>query len=144
MSENIQEINVAMAVICRIDEYLLELRSAGNNNGAIGLIGCFGGIIETGEQANVAVAREIKEELGVAFKPEDYKAIGAVDVESDRDGEEVRIHSEVFEILLPYDFEVKSLKGNLVRMKLGEIDKKRDKLTPATRAAFEQFYLEKE
>ena len=144
-----REINVAMAMIVQADEYLLQLRTKKTENGAIGKTGCFGGQIEDeDDDSYAAVSREIEEETQIGSNPElvtpadNFRRLGMVHVQSDRDGQPALINAEVFELLLEYGIPVKALKGELVRMRLDDVSKARAKgeLTPATATAFTKFY----
>lgn len=139
MNEKLPSKDVAMSVIRQGVYYIFERRTKENNNGAIGLIGCFGGLINPQESAGEAAARELKEEAGLVLDQKSFKQIGGVDVVSDRDGVLVNIHAEVFEVTLPYGFEVRAL--NSVTMTITDISLRTDELTPATREAFKKYYL---
>jgi ADP-ribose pyrophosphatase YjhB (NUDIX family) len=137
-----RELKVAMTVLVQVDEYLFQLRGAQTENGAVGKIGCFGGQINEGEEADATASRELKEKTGLVFPSDAFRQLGTVAVESDRDGEPALIRAEVFEILLPQDLPVKALQGELKRMNLDDVReaKARHLLTPATAAAFGCFY----
>lgn len=139
MKTNHRELNIAMSAIVQGGEYILEQRTDDNNNGAIGLIGCYGGIIETGGSPHEAIVRELSEEIGLQVSKDKLKQMGQVEVDSDRDGGSVHIRAEVFEISIPYGFEIKA--QNSVKMNITNISLRKGELTPATRAAFEKFYL---
>jgi 8-oxo-dGTP pyrophosphatase MutT (NUDIX family) len=129
---------IAIALIQQGDEFLFQLREGERRIGAVGLIGCFGGQIQENETEQEAVARELIEETSFETKPEEWIKIGEVDVDSDRDHKSVRIHAHVFANRLSTDETITANEGQLVRMTLMQAKRSKEKLTPATKAVFEQ------
>ncbi|MEK7561292.1 MAG: NUDIX domain-containing protein [Patescibacteria group bacterium] len=131
-----REIDVAMAVIRQDDKFYLQLRSSKEELGAAGLVGCFGGQVDTDEPAVKAVSREINEETTLESSPTDFQWIGKVRVVSDRDLIKARINADVFGISIPPGTSGKARQGELISWARDEIKENQDKLTPATRACF--------
>ena len=138
MARTMREINVAMAFLCQIDRYHFQLRTGPETIGAVGLIGCFGGRINSGETADEAVSREVAEETNISAMPDSFHFLGSVNVVSDRDQEDVAIRAKVFKILLPLQAHVVARQGALVTLHANELIPQIDKFTPATRAAIEE------
>jgi 8-oxo-dGTP pyrophosphatase MutT (NUDIX family) len=141
--KNKEELDVAIAVICQLDTYLMERRTD-EAKGATGLIGCFGGLINAGETPIVAVQRELVEETSLVLEEAEFALMGVVKVLSDRNHQPVIVNAHVFKTtMLPYGLEVivTNEENELIAMPIDEIADKLDRLTPATRAAFEKFVL---
>lgn len=135
---NMPPIEISMAAIAQVDEYLFQMRTPESSNGAVGLIGCFGGSIEQGETPRKAMSRELAEETNLVVRPDLFHFLGTVEVASDRDGVPRDIHANVFKILLPQIFEVRAIQGSLVRIRVDELKKDMEIYTPATRKALEE------
>ena len=142
MAKYSPELDIAMTVLVDADEYLLQKRPLVTKKGASGLIGCFGGQIEAGEEPVAAAVRELVQEAGLIFDESQLSLLGEVHVISDRNNREVLINASVFEVLLPHGFPVTAIEGELKRMRLGEISKAtaKGRITPATAKAFSKFY----
>lgn len=137
-----REFHVAMAFLRQVDKYHFQKRVGPYISGALGKIGCFGGQIEDDETFNEAVSREVKEETGLLFLPNQFHYWGQVNVISDRDNARIKTKAEVFDILLPPDTQIEALHGELVTVSVDDLkkDKQLNKFTPATRAAVESFF----
>lgn len=133
-----RELEVSIGIIQQGDDYLLQQRPNNPAIGAAGLIGAYGGMIEAGETPLEAVCRELSEETSLSPVPEDFKHLGTVEVTADRNNEPVRIMATVFRMIIAPGSEVISNDGRLVRMTRTETDAAGHRLTPATKAAFEQ------
>src|SRR3990167_10012229 len=109
-----REIEIAMAMICQVDNYHLQFRDGHRKIGAAGLVGWFGGKINLGEDPRETIARELSEETSLAFHPERFRHIDSISVVSDHNLEPVQIRAQVFEILLPLKPQVDAKEGQLV------------------------------
>lgn len=130
--------DVSICLITEGDTYILQQREGDPARGAAGLIGAFGGKIETNETPVEAVCRELGEETSLRPLTEDFEYLGDVEVISDRDHEPVQIMARVFRLLLAPETEIRAFDGELVRISAAEVQHNIPKLTPATQAAFEQ------
>ncbi len=133
-----RSIEVSIGLIQRNDTYLLQRRPDIGEKGAAGFIGAFGGTIEEGESPLEAVCRELSEETSLRPSTEDFKELGNVTVISDRDNLPVRIAATVFRLVIASETIVTTDEGELVEMTYDELQKNVHRLTPATKAAFEQ------
>lgn len=59
-----QQVHVAIAILHQQDKFLMQLRDNIPNIAAAGCWGLFGGHIEVGETPDIAVQREVLEEIG--------------------------------------------------------------------------------
>ena len=134
-----QRMDVSICLITKGDTYILQQRENDPAKGAAGLIGAFGGKIETNETPVEAVCRELSEETSLRPLTEDFDYLGDVNVVSDRNHEPVHIMARVFRLLLAPDTDIQALDGELARITAAEVQRTTSKLTPATQAAFEQF-----
>ena len=147
------ELDVAIVILRQGEDFLLQYRA--EDNGATGLIGGFGGMIEDEKDGGVglrAIVRETSEEVGVGENQETARPLelseheffrqGMVHVVSDRDGEAVFINGEIFEAWLEKGLPVVALKSVLRRVRQGDLQKAKAKgeLTPATEDALERYY----
>jgi 8-oxo-dGTP pyrophosphatase MutT (NUDIX family) len=147
------ELDVAIVILRQGDDFLLQYRE--DDNGAMGLIGGFGGMVEEekdGDNALRAIIREVAEEVGIGedkttAKPlelsqHDFLSQGMVYVVSDRDGESRFINGDIFEAWLKVGMPIVALKGQLRRMRQNDLMKAKAKkeLTPATQEALERYY----
>jgi len=64
MSESPALVPVALAILCRDDRFLMQLRDDKPGILYPGVWGFFGGHIEPGETPDVAIGRELNEEIG--------------------------------------------------------------------------------
>jgi len=134
-----QRMDVSIGFIRRGDTYILQQRSSDPRKGASGLIGAFGGQIENGETALEAVCRELREETSLKLSTEDFTYLGDVDVISDRNHKKIQIIARVFLVVIAAEETVVATEGKLVKMTEAEALQSKEVLTPATRAAFEQY-----
>ena len=139
-----REIKIAKCVIRQNDSFLLQLRDFEANKGAINLLGSFGGKIEEGETPIQAVVRELSEETNIVVDADELKEIGNLRVQSDKNNEEAIILSTVFYLKLDDSFRVKSYDGKVIRINKDEINNSAIRMTPATKAAFEQLINNKD
>ena len=133
---------IGMGLIKQGEAYLLQLRNGKQQAGALNLIGCFGGQIEPGESPEQTVCREVAEESSFRPKPEGLKDLGEVNVNSERHGQVITVHSYVYLIEIPSDTKIVANEGEVVMMTRAEVLANPDKMTPATLACFEQLIKE--
>ncbi len=133
-----RELNIALGVIEQGDHYILQLRNGDPKIGAVGLIGCYGGKIETDEAAIDAVCRELSEETNLRPQSHEVRFLDIIHVISDRDNESVKIHAHVFHVPIEEDTVIETREGELVMMNYSEVMSSLDKMTPGTRACFER------
>lgn len=130
---------VSIGFIKQGDAYLLQLRPNVPTIGAAGLIGAFGGRIEPGESPVEAVCRELREETSLKPSTEDFSYLGTVTVTAYRQQQPLQVTANVFRIAIAPTEKVTATDGEVVRMTRRQADERIDHLTPATKAAFEQF-----
>lgn len=135
-----REIELAMTLIEQGDTYLLQLRNTEPEKGAAGLVGCFGGRIEAKETAYEAALRELSEETSLT-SDNALEELGNVKVVSDRDNEPVHVKASVFRLVLDPLIQVEAHDGELVILHHTDVGNSLDKMTPATRKAFEELIL---
>ncbi|HSX18204.1 MAG TPA: NUDIX domain-containing protein [Candidatus Saccharimonadales bacterium] len=131
-----RQIHIAIGFIQQDDKFLLQLRNGEAKIGGAGLIGCFGGKIDDGEDPLVTFCREVLEEASLNPKPHEVKKLGVVNVESDHMLEPVKVTGHVFHWQLKDRTKPKIKEGELVLMTRDEAMANLDKLTTGTRAAF--------
>lgn len=136
-----KKLEVAFALIEQGDNYLLQLRGNNPMIGGAGLIGCFGGKIESGETPKDTVTREIAEETSLKIKQKDFVNIGKVEVRSDHRLETVQVTAHVFKIQAPVSEAVSALEGELVIIAKDEVENYLDKMTTGTSACFERIIM---
>lgn len=134
-----ENLRVSIGIIEQGGEYFLQRR--GNNPviGAAGLIGAFGGKIEPNEKPIEAVCREIAEETSLTPEMDDFIYLGNVEVISDIRNLPIKIDAHVYQLTIDLDLEVIAREGEVVRLTAIEVLERSELLTPATKAAFEQF-----
>lgn len=132
---------IVMGLVVQGDRYHLQLRNGAKQVGALDLIGCFGGKVEPDETHEQAICRELIEESNISVTPSEIEYVGSVDVQSDRHGIPVAVHSKIYKVTLPLDFRVKANEGELITLTDQEVRSSLHKLTPATRACFEQLII---
>lgn len=133
--------NIAICILKQNNSYLLQRREFAREKGAIGLIGCFGGKIEPGEQESDAICREINEETSLLTMPADFEYVGRVDVVSDHNLRTVSVSAAIFLLRIPPIQNVVANDGRLLRLPKRDASATLGQMTTATRAAFEQFVL---
>jgi 8-oxo-dGTP pyrophosphatase MutT (NUDIX family) len=131
-----RQVHIAFGFIQQGDKYLLQLRNGHAKIGGAGLVGCFGGKIDDGEDPVDTFCREAFEEAGLKPRPDQVKKLGIVKVKSDHNLEPVEVTGHVFhwELLSPKLPAIKE--GELVVMTLKEAMANLEKFTTGTRAAF--------
>jgi 8-oxo-dGTP pyrophosphatase MutT (NUDIX family) len=130
---------VSIGFIKQGETYLLQLRPDLPTIGAAGLIGAFGGRIEPGESPVEAVCRELREETSLKPSTEDFSYLGTVNVTAYKQQQPLQVSAKVFRIGIAPTENVTATDGEVVSMTRAQADENIDRLTPATRAAFEQF-----
>lgn len=136
-----RKVVIAMSLIEQGGNYLLQLRAGDPKIGAVGLIGCYGGQIEDGEQPLQTVCRELAEETTLTPALEDFEEVGLIRVISDHNLEPVKIKAHLFRIAISEDVRIGSNDGVLVSFTMNEAGQRLNEMTPATRAAFEEYVL---
>jgi 8-oxo-dGTP pyrophosphatase MutT (NUDIX family) len=132
-------LNIVMVIIEQGGLYHLEFRNGPKRIGAAGLVGCFGGKIEQGEEPLRAICREVKEETNLNPVEADFVRLGEVDVIADNNLEPVKIHATVYKLILSKGIDVEAHEGRLVSLTESEAKRKVATMTPGTQAAFNQF-----
>jgi 8-oxo-dGTP pyrophosphatase MutT (NUDIX family) len=133
-----RRLNIAIGIIQKDEKYLLQLRNGEAKIGGAGLIGCFGGKIDDGEDPLVTFCREIFEETTLKPKPQEVKKLGVVKVKSDHNLEPVEVTGHVFHWHFRDSEIPKITEGELVMMTHEEALASLDSFTTGTRAAFEE------
>lgn len=131
-----RQIHIAIGFIQQGDKFLLQLRNGEAKIGGAGLIGCFGGKIDWGEDPLVTFCREILEETSLNPRPDEVKKLGMISVESDHMLEPVKVTGHVFHWKLKDKKMPKVREGKLIVMSKDEAMNNLNKLTTGTRAAF--------
>lgn len=134
-----ERMEVSIGFIKQGDTYLLQLRPNVTTIGAAGMTGAFGGRIEPGESPVEAVCRELSEETSLKPSTENFSYLGTVEVTAYRQQQPLQITANVFLVGIEPTENVIATDGEVVRMTRQQADDCADQLTPATRAAFEQF-----
>lgn len=137
-----RELSIALGLIVQGSDYILQFRSGDPKIGAVNLIGCFGGKLETGEKPISAVCRDLAEETNLRPSISDFTKLGIVRVIADYKLEDVRIKAHVYKINIGSEV-IKASEGQLVRLYHKEVADKLQHMTPGTRAVFEKFVLSK-
>ena len=133
-----QSMEVSIGFIEQDEAYLLQLRPNNPAIGAAGLIGAFGGRIEPGETSVEAVCRELSEETSLRPSTEDFSYLGRVEVTAFKQQEPIHVIADVFKIVIDTAESVMATDGDIVRITKQKVGDESERLTPATRAAFEQ------
>ena len=133
-----RQVHIAIGLIQQGDKYLLQLRNGDPKIGGAGLVGCFGGKINEGEEPLATFCREIFEEMSLQPKPNEVKKLGIVNVESDHQLEAVKVTGHVFHWEYKESNRPAIAEGELIEMTLDEALNSLDKLTTGTRAVFEK------
>lgn len=136
-----RQMEIAIGLIEQDGKYHLQLRDGDPTIGAAGMIGCFGGKVEEGESPGAAFWREINEEVGLEPSAEAIKKLGVVDVLSDHRLEPVRVIAHVFHILVDRAIDVRTNEGQLITWSRDEAADNLHRMTPGTKACFEQFVI---
>lgn len=133
-----RELPVAVVAIKKGPDYLMQQRGMEPKIGASGLIGFFGGKIEE-ETPRAAARRELEEETSLVLPDEKrLYEIGEVSVRSDYKLEPIKVSMVVFGCDLKENEVVAAREGEIVSMTKQEALANAAKLTPGTRACFEQ------
>jgi ADP-ribose pyrophosphatase YjhB (NUDIX family) len=135
-------LTVAFGLIEQGDQYLLQLRGDNPMIGGAGLIGCFGGKVESGEAPKTTARREINEETTLNLIEQNLKDLGSVRVTSDHRMETVRVTAYVYRIKIPSSTIIEAREGKLVRINKRDATEYLNKMTTGTRAAFKKFIPE--
>lgn len=130
---------VSIGFIKQDETYLLQQRPDIPTIGAAGLVGAFGGRIEPGESPVEAVCRELSEETSLKPSTDDFNYLGTLEVTAYKQHEPLEVRVNVFQIDIKPVENVKAIDGEVVRMTRPQADERINQLTPATKAAFEQF-----
>src|SRR3989344_1921297 len=133
-----REIHISIGLIQQGNKYLLQLRNGEAKIGGAGLIGCFGGKINEGEDPLATFCREIFEETSLQPKPHEVKRLGIVNVESDHQLKPVKVVGHVFHWKVKGNKRPQINEGELILMTRTEAMANLDKLTTGTRAVFEE------
>ncbi len=133
-----RQMHIALGLIKQGDNYLFQFRNGDPKIGAAGLIGCFGGKIDEGEDPIATFCREIYEETALQPTPQEVKSLGIVNVRSDHNLEPVQVTGHVFHWELKSTEFPEIKEGELVIYSQDEVLANINKLTPATRAVFEE------
>ncbi len=133
-----RSLRIAIGLIEQGDKYVLQGRSGDAFSGARNQIGCFGGQIEDEESAQQALQRELTEETSLSPIIDNLERVGEVRVISDLDEEPVRILAEVFRLIVTVDTVVEAKEGDVVKIRRSDVAKKLHRMTPATRASFNE------
>jgi len=128
---------VAIVFLAKDGTYLLQLRDADPRKGAAGLIGGFGGKIESGETALAAAHRELQEETSLRIDAERLKEMGMVTAVSDYKRKPVEVHITAFLLPLHSGETVTATEGSIVELSRAEALAQATTLTPGTHACFE-------
>ena len=134
-----EQMDVSIGFIKQGDTYVLQLRPNVATIGAAGLVGAFGGRIEPGESPVEAVCRELGEETSLKLSTEDFSHLGIVKVIAERQKQPLDVTAHVFHTVIGQEDNVIAFDGEVVRMNREQVDENTERLTPATKAAFEQF-----
>lgn len=138
--------HIAATIIRTPDSYVLHKRKKGNDKGELNKFGLYGGEIEDSEERiqnssgtghQLAASRELQEESGLLFLPEEFQPLGFIPVMSERNGKDILTKAEVFCISLPLGFDAKQFR-NSKEMDYRKIRTYRalGKLTPLAEASF--------
>lgn len=132
------KLDIVLGVIEQNDYYFLQFRNGDPKIGAAGKVGFFGGKVEPKERPIDAVVREISEETNLKPLVKDISFLGKVNVKSDYQNAAVAINAHVFHIKAGRNINIKALEGELVRMNKTDAAHNLDRMTPGTRAVFEE------
>lgn len=138
-----RELSVSIGVIRQQGEYVLQRRGDDPRIGAAGLIGAFGGKIESGEAPHDAVVRELSEETTLEDEDMTVRRVASYDVVSDNKLEEVIGHIEAFLVAVDASVAIRALEGTIVRLRDDQVEAQLAQMTPATRYYFEHYQEEK-
>ncbi len=134
-------LQIAFCLIEQGDLWHLQLRDGDPKIGAAGLIGSFGGKIEENEDPLLAICRELREETSLAPLEDQLRFLGIVEVVSDHQLEPVKVVCHVYQLSLDPDMEITALEGQLTTIAKAEAHIHLHRMTPGTRACFEQYIL---
>ena len=132
-----RELSISIGVIHQGRRYVLQRRIDDPRIGAAGLIGAFGGKIDPGETAEMAVSRELSEETTLRLGDMTYRRVMKYDVVSDDQQEVVKVHVEAFDIDVQETVEIRAKEGTIVYLNEQNAREMLGDMTPATRYYFE-------
>lgn len=136
-----REMTIVFCLIEQDGKWHLQLRDGDPKIGAAGLIGGFGGKIEPNEDPLEAICRELNEETSLTPTTDQMTKLGLVEVVSDHQLEPVKVLAHTYHLLLESGMEVFASEGQLVTLLKSETHKHLHRMTPGTRACFEQHIL---
>lgn len=133
-----RRLEIVLGVIQQGEHYVLQFRNGDPKIGGAGLVGFFGGKINHREEALLAVCRELSEETSLVPRPEEVRELGIVEVISDHQLEQVSVLARVFHVPVHSDVDIIAQEGELVRWAHHQALHNLHRMTPGTRAVFEQ------
>lgn len=137
-----RQLNVAVVFIVKEGIYFLQLRDKDPHKGAAGLIGCFGGKIEPGEDALHAAHRELQEETSLRILSSRLMPLGAITVVSDYKLETMNVHITAFLLELESNEAITAAEGEIIELSKRKALALAEKLTPGTLACFKALIKE--
>lgn len=133
-----RKLDIALGVIEQNSQYFFQFRNGDPKIGAAGMLGFFGGKIEPKEKPIDAIVRELSEETNLQPSRDDVKPLGKVNVLSDYLHKPVAINAHVFHLIVTPQYVIEAFEGEIVKMNHKEAMQNLAKMTPGTRACFEQ------
>lgn len=116
----------------------LQLRDGDAKIGCVGLIGGFGGKIEAGEEPLLAICRELSEETSLTPSADQLRSLGTIEVVSDYQLEQTKVTAHTFHLVVSPEVKVVAREGTLTSIPKSEAHAHLHRMTPGTRACFEQ------
>lgn len=133
-------IDIAMADIVQGDRHLLQLRNHDPNKPAAGLIGFFGGRLESDETHEQAVMRELREETSLIVDESRLRAVGSFTTTMQHNGKSLDITGRCYRVEVPTGTDVKAKEGEIVTMTLADLTERTAEMSPATQAVITKYY----